>query len=159
MKIRLPKIYSILFASRLLILTLGAFGFVCKSGSPSEPGSIAKPLIERHRCLDMIRSLKESDYANVKENSDRNQVEIEKRRILDFIKTEWKYTEKVLPENQFVRYEVSIVDGFYCAIADRKLKVNAEDPSLQCGIEYAFKSNPFEYLTVNRYAPQCPPES
>lgn len=152
---RMDFIFSM---SKLLVLIVGVFGFGCKSGSRSEPGNALKPLIEKHRCLDMIRSLKASDSTIVKENSDRNQVEIEKKRILDFIKSEWKRTEEVLPENQFIRYNVSIVDGFYCAIADRKLKVNAEDLSLQCGIEYVFKSNPFEYLSVQIYAPQCPPQ-
>ncbi|TGL78870.1 hypothetical protein [Leptospira yasudae] len=116
-------------------------------------------MTEKHRCLETIRSLKESGETFTKENSDQKQVEIEKKKILDFIKTEWKRTEEALPENQFVRYDVSIVDGFYCAIADKKLKRDAEDLSLQCGIEYVFKSNPFQYLSVQIYAPQCPPES
>ncbi|RHX86005.1 hypothetical protein DLM78_08960 [Leptospira stimsonii] len=142
----------------MVILTFGSLGLTCRYGNRSELGIAVKPSIEKHRCLDMIRALKESDNTIVKENSDRNRVEIEKKRILDFIKMEWKRTEEVLPENQFIRYDVSIVDGYYCAIADRKLKLNAEDLSLQCGIEYVFKSNPFEYLSVQFYGSQCPPE-
>ncbi|MBW0433809.1 hypothetical protein HGB47_09285 [Leptospira yasudae] len=156
MNLSLLRMYRM---SPVLILSVGALSFVCTHVSRSEPGVSVKPLTEKHRCLEAIRSLKESGEIFAKANSDQKQVEIEQKKILDFIKTEWKRTEEVLPENQFVRYDVSIVDGFYCAIADKKLKRDAENLSLQCGIEYVFKSNPFQYLSVQIYAPQCPPES
>lgn len=141
------------------ILAFGAFGVACTYVGRSESVTASKTLTEKHRCLEAIRSLKDSGETSAKENSDPKQVENEKKKILDFIKKEWKRTEEALPENQIVRYDVSIVDGFYCAIADKKLKKDAEDLSLQCGIEYVFKSNPFQYLSVQIHAPQCPPES
>ncbi|PJZ57848.1 hypothetical protein [Leptospira barantonii] len=146
------------------ILIVGCFFDLKKPKSDSSAvaeasTSIAvQPRKEKHRCGYGIDPLKSSGLS-AKENKNPKVIEEDKKKILEFMKKEWSTAEKILPVDQFIKYDISIVDGFYCATADKKLKSDANNVSLQCGIEYVFKSDPFTYLSVQIFTPQCPPES